>query len=145
MTVEDGLEQGINLSARLLSVEEYDEYGVSPLADSAISVTATVTSSDATYKTLVWSVSWKNASSTWASGKTVTDYVTVSPTSEGALTATVTCKQAFGEQVVLKAALKGFEDTIYGTKNVKYAKRINSLSISIKQGSYFNIPCLPVI
>ncbi len=139
MSVEDGLEQGINLSARLLSVEEYDEYGVSPLADSAISVTATVTSSDATYKTLVWSVAWKDANSTWAKGKTVTEYVTVTPTSEGALTATVSCKQAFGEQVVLKAALKGFEDTIYGTKNVDYAQRVNSVSLTLKQGDYFSL------
>ena len=44
-------------------------------------------------------MSFVNPSSSWASGKTVTDYVTVTPTSDGALTANVECKQAFGEQI----------------------------------------------
>lgn len=64
-------------------------------------VTATITPSDAANKLVDWSVAFKNASSTWASGKTVTDYVTVTPTSSGSLSATVTCKQAFGEQIVM--------------------------------------------
>lgn len=40
-----------------------------------------------------------DASSAWATGKTVTDYVTVTPTANGALTANVECIKDFGEQI----------------------------------------------
>ena len=50
-------------------------------------------------KTVDWSVAFVNPASEWATGKTVTDYVTVTPTSDGALTATVQCLQPFGEQI----------------------------------------------
>ena len=54
-------------------------------------------------KAIDWSVAWKNPSSEWATGKVVTDYVTVTPTSDGALTAKVTKVTAFGEQVIVTA------------------------------------------
>ncbi len=54
-------------------------------------------------KAIDWSIAWKNPSSTWATGKVVTDYVTVSPTADGALTAKVKKIAAFGEQVIVTA------------------------------------------
>ena len=54
-------------------------------------------------KAIDWSIAWKNASSEWATGKVVTDYVTVTPTSDGALTAKVKKVAAFGEQVIVMA------------------------------------------
>lgn len=52
-------------------------------------------------KAIDWSVAWKNSSSEWATGKVVTDYVTVTPTADGALTAKVKKVAAFGEQVIV--------------------------------------------
>ena len=40
-----------------------------------------------------------DTSDSWSEGKTVTDYVTVTPTSDGALTANVECLKDFGAQV----------------------------------------------
>ncbi len=70
-------------------------------ADTAMKVTlrATITPENATNKAVDWSVSFVNASSSWASGKTVTDYVTITPTEDGSLIAEVECKEAFGEQI----------------------------------------------
>ena len=68
-------------------------------AESTIRLTATITPESASIQTVDWSVSWVDSSSEWATGKTVTDYVTVTPTADGALTADVSCLQAFGEQV----------------------------------------------
>lgn len=70
-------------------------------AETAMKVTlrATITPENATNKAVDWSVSFVNASSSWASGKTVTDYVTVTPTEDGSLIAEVECKEAFGEQI----------------------------------------------
>lgn len=75
-----------------------------PLAASApktfsVNLAVTVTPTTAAAKPLDWVVDFVNADSEWASGKTVTDYVTVTPTVDGAKTATVTCLKAFGEQI----------------------------------------------
>ena len=68
-------------------------------ASDGITLTATVSPETADNKAVDWAASFVNPSSSWASGKTVTDYVTVIPTSDGALTANVNCLQAFGEQI----------------------------------------------
>lgn len=68
-------------------------------ASEGITLTATVSPETADNKAVDWTVSFVNPSSSWASGKTVTDYVTVTPTSDGALTANVNCLKAFGEQI----------------------------------------------
>ena len=65
----------------------------------SVNVVATITPNDAANKAVDWTVAFVNASSAWASGKTATNYITAEPTTDGALTATVTCKAAFGEQI----------------------------------------------
>lgn len=90
---------GISLASKKIARSSYEEEGISPLADSAYTFTATLTPADADNKFVNWAVAFVNPSATWASGKKVTDYVTVTPTSDGALTANVVCKQAFGAQI----------------------------------------------
>ena len=70
-------------------------------AEMTVEVKASITPDDAANKAVDWSVAFVNASSSWANGKTVTDYVTVTPDSDGSLIASITCKQAFGEQIKL--------------------------------------------
>lgn len=62
-------------------------------------LTATVSPSDASTLDYAWTVEFVNPSSTWAKGKTVTDYVTVTKDSSNKLKATVTYKKAFSEQI----------------------------------------------
>lgn len=73
-------------------------------ANEGITLTATVLPESAGNKAIDWSASFVNPSSSWASGKIATDYVTVVPTSDGALTANVNCLKAFGEQIKITAA-----------------------------------------
>ena len=73
-------------------------------ANEGITLTATVLPESEGNKAIDWSASFVNPSSSWASGKIVTDYVTVVPTSDGALTANVNCLKAFGEQIKITAA-----------------------------------------
>ena len=110
--------------------EEYGEYGIMPMAENAQQLTATVTPAEAEDKILDWSVAFKNPSSTWASGKTVTDYVTVSPTADGALTANVSCLQAFGEQVIVTAAIRG-NAGVKGTATADYKQGYSSVAANI--------------
>jgi hypothetical protein len=96
---------GITLTSALIASEEYSEYGISAQTESAKLLTATIDPADATNQAVDWKVGW-NARATseqraWSSGKTVTDYMTITATSDGALTATATCKQAFGCSIVI--------------------------------------------
>ena len=65
----------------------------------SVTLTATVKPDSAADKSVDWAVAFVNPSSEWATGKTVTDYVTVTPSSDGSTTATVKCLQPFGEQI----------------------------------------------
>ena len=68
-------------------------------ASDGIKLKATVKPESAGNKNVDWSVAFVNPSSSWASGKNVADYITVTPESDGALIATVNCLKAFGEQI----------------------------------------------
>lgn len=110
--ITEGEGNGIKLMSVKISPENYAEYGISPLADTAYQLTATIVPENATDKTVDWAIAWavppqhsggtigdEDPGSVWAMGKTVTDYVTVTPTSGGALTANVECLKDFGAQV----------------------------------------------
>ena len=90
-------QNGLALTVSRLSVNDYGAYNVSPQTETAYTLTATYKPSYVTNAELVWSVSFMNGSSTWATGKKATDYVTVTPAS--ANTAVVSVVKAFGEQI----------------------------------------------
>lgn len=116
---------GIKLMNTVIAAADYEEYGISPLAETAQLLTATVNPTNATNKAVTWSIAWKNASSTWAKSKSVTDYVTVTPTSTGANTATVECLQAFGEQVIVTVTSEDNADAT-ASCTVDYAERLET-------------------
>lgn len=101
-------------------------------SNGSVTVTATITPSTATNKKVNWSLAWKNASSSWASGKTVTDYVTVTPDSDGSLTATVKAVKAFSEQIILTCTSRD-DINVKSTCTIDYSKKIESISVSIKK------------
>ena len=68
-------------------------------ASEGITLTATIQPETAENKAVDWDVAFVNPSSSLASGKDVSNYVTVTPASDGALTANVNCLKAFGEQI----------------------------------------------
>ena len=127
--VGEGTGNGVKLMTAKIASEDYADYGISPMAETAYTITATITPSNATNKVLDWSVSFENPDSAWASGKTVTDYVTITPTSDGALTATLQNLKAFGEPIIVKANSREFPD-ISATATCDYVKRIESLSVA---------------
>ncbi len=134
---------GIQLLSAKLPVAAYAANGVSERADTAYTITATVEPAETTNKAVDWSIAWANADSAWASGKTVTDYVTVTPSASGSLTATVECKQAFGEQVIVTCTSRGNTE-LTATCTVDYIKKITALYMTVvslfdENGSY----CLP--
>ena len=71
---------------------------------------------------LSWSVAFNDPASEWATGKTVTDYVTVTP-GETTLTATVQCLQPFGEQIIVTVSADEFDD-VSATCTVDFQRRV---------------------
>lgn len=122
VTVGDG--KGIQLTSAKLPTSAYAANGVSAHADTAYILTATVTPSDASNTVVTFSAAWNDPDSEWATGKTVTDYVTVTKSTSGN-TATVECKQAFGEQVIVKCVSMDNPDA-YATCTVDYSVKVLS-------------------
>ena len=108
-----------------------------PLAASApktfsVNLAVTVTPTTAAAKPLDWAVDFVNADSEWASGKTVTDYVTVTPTVDGAKTATVTCLKAFGEQIKITVTTRENPNAT-ATCLLDYKQQLLSYDLSVAQ------------
>ena len=83
--------------AMAFSVDETDGNG-------SVTIIASIEPSDATNNDIAWDVQFVDPDSEWATGKTVTDYVTILPDSAGySGVCTVTCHQAFGEQIIVTA------------------------------------------
>lgn len=96
----------------------------------SVTLTATVTPSNADNKKVDWTIAFANPASEWASGKTVTDYVTVTPESDGSLTATVQCLQDFGEQIIITVTSRD-NSNAKATCTVDFYKRVIGLTASI--------------
>lgn len=73
----------------------------------SVNINATVYPSTALNKAVDWTVKWLDSEATG----TVTDYVTVTPKSDGSTTATVTCKKAFSYdiQIIVTTRESGFQ------------------------------------
>lgn len=119
----------INNGVRVLCAEipraAYAANGVSERAENAYTLTAEVLPDYATDKTLNWSVSWLHGDSAFASGKNVTDYVTLTPAADGANTAVCACLQDFGETIVITASSRA-NPLVSGVCYVQYYQRVKS-------------------
>lgn len=124
--ITEGEANGMKLMSMRIAPENYDEYGISPMAETAYQLTATITPENATNKAVDWTIAFVNAESEWATGKTVTDYVTVTPTSDGALTANVECLQAFGEQVRVTVTSRD-NTAVKANATVDYTEKLSAV------------------
>lgn len=103
---------------------------LSETANEGITLVASVEPSYATKIAVDWIVSFTNPESEWATGKTVTDYVTVTPTEDGSLTATLECLQPFGEQIIVKVVSRENAE-ISDTCPLEYMRRVESVSLRV--------------
>lgn len=112
-------------SAKLL-YSEYEANGISPLAESAYRLTATVKPDNAFHKSIDWTVSWKDGNSAWANNKTVTDYVSISVSAD-TLSANVACLAPFGTTIVVTATSQSNTNATASCM-VDYVKRVTKLN-----------------
>ena len=96
--------------------------------ESSVTVTATVYPADAN-QNVDWWVEFMNASSTWATGKSVTDYVSVTTETAGSTTATVTCKRPFAEQIKLVCTSQENAE-ISDYRTIDFVQAVKSVSLT---------------
>ncbi len=124
--MSDSEQSGIALTAYALSAEEYEANAVPEEAETAVKIKVNFTPANTTDKRLRASLSFKNAQSTWASGKTVSDYVTASVNQQEIL---LTCAEAFGEQIELRIDTN--HENVYATVSVDYIARPTEVFFTI--------------
>ena len=131
--IGESVGSGVKVMSAKIAPENYAANGVSAQAETAYTLTATVLPEKASNKAVDWTVSFVNPVSAWATGKTVTDYVTVTPTADGALTANVECLQAFGEQIKVTVTSRNNADAT-ATCLVDYAERVSGYTLTLSNG-----------
>lgn len=133
----DTASSGIRLmSARIASVD-YEDYGIAPQSDSACTITAQITPADADDQTVDFAIAWKDPESEWATGKSVTDYFTLTQSADGSLTAVLTCKQAFAEQAIVTVTSRP-QPNITATATVDYFKKLLKTTYGASNGLYLD-------
>lgn len=97
-----------------------------------LTITATVSPDDSADNSgLNWSMEFKDPESVWASGKTLSDYLTLTPSgtdTAGSKTVYVQCLQPFGEQVVITATSQDNPD-ITASCTADFAQRVESATL----------------
>lgn len=116
------VENGVKLLSRRLKTSEYAANGVSEEdTEAAYTLTISRTPADSDVTDFTWTGAFANANSSWASGKTLSDYITVTPAKDN-LSAVVACKQAFGEPVLVTVTYD-LNAAITATRKFDYVKR----------------------
>lgn len=119
-------------SARLLNSPN-DDYGIATLS-STYTLTATIEPSNADNKEVDWEIMWATGgnSNNWTtSDKDVADYVTLTPQYDGALKATLSCSQAFGNSIVVKCTSR-YTPSVYATCYVDYRSSVTGVTIKLR-------------
>lgn len=96
-------------------------------------VTAEVTPDNAANKQVEWSLQFVDAETEWSGGKEISDYVTVTPTEDGALTASVNCYQPFGEQIVLTVTSRD-NAKASASCTIDFKQQLLGYAVTFKQG-----------
>ena len=97
-----------------------------------LTITATVSPDNSADNTgLDWSMAFKNSSSAWATGKTLSDYMTLTPSgtdAAGSKKVSVKCLKPFGEQIVITATSQDNPE-ITASCTADFAQRIESATL----------------
>lgn len=123
VTRPDDVLNGMILTVMAMSADA----GIATAAENSYSLTATVEPATADDTAVDWSVAWTDETNAWASGKTVTDYVTLTPTSDGSLTVRLSCKKAFAAQITVTVSSRN-NPNIKATTTADYRERITGVS-----------------
>lgn len=97
-----------------------------------LTITATVSPDNSADNTgLDWSMAFKTPTSAWATGKTLSDYMTLTPSGTdvaGSKTVSVKCLKPFGEQIVITATSQDNPE-VTASCTADFAQRVESATL----------------
>lgn len=108
----------IELSNDSIGFTNYEGMSEDYIAEYPRTLTATVLPEQTINKELIWSVSFENAQSLWASGKQPEDYIQIEEADDG-FSAKVKCVEPFAEPIIITCAVKGNTE-VYDTCKVDF-------------------------
>lgn len=132
ITDENGevLSEGVNVMPARMTFRSARAITGESKSNSA-TIQANIKPDNATNKNVSWSVAFVNPQSAWATGKNVSDYVTVTPQSAGSNIATVECLKPFGEQIKLTVVSESNPEA-KAESTVDFAKRILKVPFDVQ-------------
>ena len=132
ITDENGevLSEGVNVMPARMTFRSARAITGESKSNSA-TIQANIKPDNATNKNVSWSVAFVNPQSAWATGKNVSDYVTVTPQSPGSNIATVECLKPFGEQIKLTVVSESNPEA-KAESTVDFAKRILKVPFDVQ-------------
>ncbi len=138
--ITEGGSHGATILCAEIPVSDFAAYNLDEEeTESAFTLTLSVTPETAVVTNFTWSAEFVNSNSEWAQGKDINDYYTLTP-AEDNRSAVAACKQAFGEQIRIKAVYDG-DVTIYATKMADYVKRIVGINLKYNSIACIYEPC----
>lgn len=132
LSINQTAANGIMLLSAPTELADFETYNLDENVEAVKTITARFTPADTTLQKVDYTAAWKNAASTWATGKDVSDYVTLAQSSDGSLDCAVSALQAFGEQIIITCTARPLEEGDWvpsATCTVDYYKRITSVSL----------------
>lgn len=131
----ESIDDVVSLKSTKIAVENYDDYNVSPLAETAYVINAQIQPESFAAETFVsWALTFSNPDSVWATGKDVSDYVVCEVSGENAVesqSVVLSCLSAFGEQIILTASATMDEEYRSATCTIDYRQKVQSASLFI--------------
>lgn len=83
-----------------------------------------------------FSVEWANPQSAWASGRDVSDYLTLSQDTSDIYEATLCCLQPFSEQIIVKATAQVLNKEKSTECTVDFVARLNDFWVRLTSGGF---------
>lgn len=137
MFSDEGQDSRVSFLISTIPVDLYRDYNIAPFAESAYVLQAIVTPAENVSNEFTWSAKFKDPSSSWASDKSVGNYIRLGVTGLYNRSCTVTCLDAFAEPVEVSITYKD-DISLTSTVQVDYIKRISNVTVSGFNSLKFN-------
>ena len=129
MQVGEMENHGVKLMSAKIEPTAYADYGIMPTAETAFTLSASISPEDAANHGVDWELSFDNPDSAWASGKDVNEYVSMSPSSD-TKSNTISCLQPFGNAIIVTAKSQDNPD-ISAICRLEYSQKVTAATLNI--------------
>lgn len=125
-------QNGIMLYSASMPIASFAAYSLDENVEAVKTITARFTPADTTLQEVDYTAAWKNSSSSWATGKDVYDYISLTQSADGSLDCAVSLSDAIGEQIIITCTARPLAEGDWvpsATCTVDYYKRVTDASL----------------